>query len=267
MNIAVTNDPIPITLPSSIVMPLGGCTNPFLIKLTNPPYNDLSITFTFNNSLYSESNFFPNPATTPSTLAFSSTNDNNTFSMCSSSSLSASQITLSFFLTGTNYNSYAFVPTNQMTVILSNSIANIAPTIQLKLNNQQKTFLDVNFTNNVDAMIYYQLQLGQNASPLSLQAIQLNIKTNTWVLAAPTAFLSYIYTTDVYNRLGQFFQTASTTTVRLSGLVPEAFYTLCVYATNVFSVSSNVNCIQLSTMTWGSVTKATLRFSRSLSSQ
>jgi len=267
MNIAVTNSPVTITLPASIIMPLGGCTAPVLIKLNNPPYSDLSISYTFNNTLYSEANFFPNPATTPSTMVFTTINDNNTFSVCSSSSLNATQIPLTFFLSGTNYNSYQFLPSNQIIITVSTIIPNIAPTMVLKLNNQQKTFLDVNFTNNVDAMIFYQMQLGQNMQPLSLQAIQLNIKTNTWVLAAETDFMNEIYTTDVDNRVGQFFQTASTSTIRLSGLVPEAFYTLCVYAINVFSVSSNVTCLQLSTMTWGSVIKASVRFSQSLTAQ
>jgi hypothetical protein len=267
MNIFVTNDPVTITLPTSIVMPLGGCSNPFLIKLTNPPYSDVSISFTFDNSLYSEANFYPNPSTTPASMVFSSTNDNNTFSICSSSSLVATQIPVTFFLSGTNYNSYKFMPSSQMLVNVTNAIANVTPTVQLLLNNQQKTFLDVNFTNNVDAMIFYHMQLGQNMSPLSLQAIQLNIKTNTWVLAAATDFMSQIYTTDVDDRVGQFFQTASTTTVRLSALVPQAFYTLCAYAVNVFSVSSTVTCLQLSTMTWGSVIKASIRFSQSLTAQ
>ncbi len=54
MNIQVTNNPIPINFPSSLIMPKGGCTDPFLISLTNAPFADLVISYTYDNSLYSE---------------------------------------------------------------------------------------------------------------------------------------------------------------------------------------------------------------------
>lgn len=64
MNIQITNTPLSITLPSSIQMPQGGCTSPFFITLTSPPFQDLTISYTFDNALYSEATFFPNPLTT-----------------------------------------------------------------------------------------------------------------------------------------------------------------------------------------------------------
>jgi histidine ammonia-lyase len=69
------------------------------------------------------------------------------------------------------------------------------------------------------------------------------------------------------NRLGQFFQSASTSTLRISNLLPETFYTLCAYIVNTFGVTSNFTCLQLSTMTWGSVIKASLTFGHILTSQ
>jgi hypothetical protein len=230
----VTNIPIPITLPASLTMPKGGCTNPFNILLINPPFQDLTITYIFDNSAYSQTDFYPNPLTTLSQMNFNSTFNNNTFSFCSSSSLSATQIPITFYLTGSNYQSYSFSPSNQILINISNSTANIAPTISLALKNQQKTFLDVNFTNNVDGNIFYQLMLGQNMSPLDIQSIQVYIKSNTWILSAESNFLNHIYTNDLDNRLGQFFQTASTTTVRIQNLIPETFYTLCAYIVNSF---------------------------------
>lgn len=53
MNIQVTNNPIPIVIPSSVNLPLGGCSNPFIINLSSPPFSDLTISYTFNNTLYS----------------------------------------------------------------------------------------------------------------------------------------------------------------------------------------------------------------------
>ena len=158
-----------ITLPAAVDMPLGGCSKPFLIQLTNPPFLDVALTFTFDNTLYPQANFYPNPYTTPSSLTYTPTKDNNTFSFCSSSSLNATQIPISFQLSGTNYNSYAFTPSNQILINVLSNIANTTPTLTLSLHNQQKTFLDVNFTNNVDGTIFYQMQIGNNATPLSLQ--------------------------------------------------------------------------------------------------
>lgn len=182
MNIKVTNDPVPITLPSTLNLPKGGCTNPFLISLTNPPFLDLTISYTFDNTLYSQNNFFPNPLTTQSQMNFNSTFANSTFSFCSSSNLSTSQIPITFYLSGSGYNSYKFSPSNKITVNIVAGVANVAPTITLALKNQQKTFLDVNFANNVDGTIFYQLMMGQNMQPLDVQSIQVYIKANTWLL-------------------------------------------------------------------------------------
>jgi hypothetical protein len=202
MNIRITNTPVSITLPSTLTMPKGGCTNPFVIKLNNPPFKDLVITYIFDNSVYSEDDFYPNPQTTPTQMRFNSTFDNNTFSFCSSSNLVATQIPISFYLSGTNYNSYTFVPSNVIQINVIPSISNVVPTIALRLKNQQKTFLDIFFTNNVDGTIFYQMMIGQNMTPLSLQEILVNLKANKWVLQRQTDFHNHIYTTDIDNRLG-----------------------------------------------------------------
>lgn len=182
MNIQVTNSPVAIALPSSLNLPKGGCTNPFLILLSNPPFQDLTITYTFDNVLYSQNDFYPNPLTTQSQMNFNGSNPNSTFSFCSSVSLNATQIPLTFYLSGSNYNSYKFSPSNQIMVNIVGGVANVAPVITLALKNQQKTFLDVNFTNNVDGTIFYQLMLGQNMQPLDIQSIQVHIKANSWIL-------------------------------------------------------------------------------------
>lgn len=183
MNVMVVNTPVAITLPASLNMPLGGCTNPFSMLLSNPPFQDVSISYTFNNTLYSQNDFYPNPLTTQSFMNFNSTTNNNTFSFCSSAALNATQIPITFYLTGTNYRSYSFSPSNQILINIVTNVANTAPTLNLVLRNQQKTFLDVNFTNNVDGTIYYQLMLGQNMTPLDIQSIQVYIKANKWILS------------------------------------------------------------------------------------
>ncbi len=111
------------------------------------------------------------------------------------------------------------------------------------------------------------MALGQNIIPLDLQSIQVYLKSNKWVLSAPTDFMTHIYTIDVDNRVGSFFQLASTSAVRISNLLPESFYTLCAYLVNNYGAVSPVNCLQLSTMAWGTIIKANLKFTKVLNSQ
>lgn len=267
MNIVVTNNPIVITLPSSVNLPLGGCSNPFIISLNNPPFNDLTITYTFDNVLYSEINLYPNPILTPSQMDFTLTKYNNTFSFCSTSALPITSIPITFHLSGTNFNSYKFSPSNQVTLNVVNNVTNTVPTLSLALNNQQKTFLDINFTNNVDGTIFYEMMIGQSVTPNSLQAIQVYLKSGTWTLATKSDFMSHIYTVDRDNRIQQFFQIASLTTIRINNLVPESQYTLCAFIVNVFGVAGVTNCLNLNTMAWGTVIKAKLSFSTILNAQ
>lgn len=65
-NIRITNTQIPITVPSSITVPKGGCSLPIKVTLANAPYNDVSVNFVYNNSLYSSDVFWLNPETTNS---------------------------------------------------------------------------------------------------------------------------------------------------------------------------------------------------------
>jgi hypothetical protein len=89
-------------------------------------------------------------------MTFNASNYNNSFSFCSTTAIpAAASIPITFQLSGTNFNSYTFSPSNQVILSVVNNVANITPTIGLALNNQQKTFLDINFTNNVDGTIFY----------------------------------------------------------------------------------------------------------------
>jgi hypothetical protein len=53
MNIRVTNIPVNILLPAALTLPQGGCSDPFLIALANPPFEDIAITYAFDNAVYS----------------------------------------------------------------------------------------------------------------------------------------------------------------------------------------------------------------------
>lgn len=60
----MTNIPVTITVPSTINVPLGGCSEPVIIDCVNPPYNDMTITFNYDNAVYDENSFWHNPQTT-----------------------------------------------------------------------------------------------------------------------------------------------------------------------------------------------------------
>mgnify|MGYP002363282107 CR=1 FL=1 len=109
--------------------------------------------------------------------------------------------------------------------------------------------------------------IGQSVTPNTLQAIEVYLKSGTWTLATKSDFMTHIYTVDRDNRLQQFFQTASTSTIRISNLVPETQYTLCAYIVNVFGVVGATNCVNLNTMAWGTIIKAKLTFSTVLNAQ
>ena len=63
-NIKVTNIPVTVTVPSSIDIPIGGCSEPVVIDVVHPPFNDMTITFNYDNAAYEESTFWHNPHTT-----------------------------------------------------------------------------------------------------------------------------------------------------------------------------------------------------------
>jgi len=143
----------------------------------------MSITYNYDNSIYNENVFYPNPHTTKSSLPFSKIRDNNTLSFCTSSNITGTAINVTLVLTGTNYNSYAFSPSNVITFNLV-SLGNVSsPNVQLELINQQKTFVDFNVTLNVNGILYYHLYIGDSTgNALSAEAIQVYIKNQISII-------------------------------------------------------------------------------------
>lgn len=60
-SIKVTNTPITINVPSSISIPIGGCSEAAIIDIVNAPFNDISISYNYDNTVYEESAFYHNP--------------------------------------------------------------------------------------------------------------------------------------------------------------------------------------------------------------
>ena len=96
--------------------------------------------------------------------------------------------------------------------------------------NRQKTFLDFNIIPTVPGNLFYELRLGQNVSPMDIADLQLYLKNNQTILQSNNDFFDYLYTTDRYQRVGVSTRQASGVfTLRFNNLLPERFYTLCVY--------------------------------------
>lgn len=56
----VINTPVNVVIPSSINIPIGGCSVPFTVDIVNPPIFDVGVGFVYNNAMYNESIFSPN---------------------------------------------------------------------------------------------------------------------------------------------------------------------------------------------------------------
>ena len=200
-------------------------------------------------------------------MTFTKVYYNNSFSFCSSTSLPIVSIPITLHLSGSDFASYTFSPSSTIMLNVVNNVTNSTPSVSLVLNNQQKTFLDINFTNNIDGIIFYDMMIGSNQSSKTLQSMQVYIKSGTWLLSSPADFMSRIYTADRDEKIQQFFQAASTRTIRISNLLPESPYTLCAYIINLFGVAGSTTCVNLYTMSWGTILKAKLTFSSALTYQ
>lgn len=59
-SVSVSNSPINIILPATITMPKGGCSLAFKVKLNNPPFLDLKMSFEYDNAVLSLDQFWIN---------------------------------------------------------------------------------------------------------------------------------------------------------------------------------------------------------------
>ena len=91
----------------------------------------MSITFNYDNAIYNENVFYPNPFITKSTLTFTKDKDNNTLSFCTSENVTGSQVEVKLILTGTNYNSYRFSPSSKIIFNLVTLPVLSSPTVDI----------------------------------------------------------------------------------------------------------------------------------------
>lgn len=265
-NIRITNNPILINVVSSINVPKGGCSLPVSVVLLNPPYNDVSINFVYNNSVYSSDVFWINPETTNSELSFTSTVTYQWISFCSSSAITVSSVPVTMVLGGTNYLSYS-LSSSLLTVNIVTNIANTAPTLTINQVNILKTVAVWNLTTNTNGFIFYSLQLGNQVPPLDALNLKVQVKSLNLTLQSQSDFLTYVYTQDRDYRVGMISAaTAGNNPITFSNLLPQKTYTLCAYFENMFGVNTQAVCRSFTTQSWGVVSKAFVSFSKSLAS-
>ena len=230
-NINVTNLPRPITVPSSINVPVGGCSEPVILDSVYPPFTDMSITFNYDNSLYDEDSFWPNPHTTKTEMLFTSSFTQSLLSFCSDSSMSPVSFPLKLVLGGTDYKSYEFTPSENITINIVPNTSVPTPQISMVLANRQKTFLEFNITTNVDGNIYYHVQLGKDQEPLDEIDVKVKIKNHEEVIESMEDFMTErLYVDERHSFVGHMVESAGTTDkTRFSDLLPNRFYTFCFY--------------------------------------
>ena len=144
--------------------------------------------------------------------------------------MTGSQINVTLILTGTNYNSYTFSPSNVVTFNLVSLVNVPNPTVAIEMINQQKTFVDFNITVNIDGILYYHLYIGDSTgNVMGSEAIQIAVKNQLSTLESMSDLLSTIYLEDRDQRVGQVTYNSGKYTLRFKNMIPQTNYVFCTY--------------------------------------
>lgn len=99
----------------------------------------------------------------------------------------------------------------------------------IETTNQQKNFLSFNLTTNIYSILYYHFKIGTEEKPLTSNEIKIKTKNNENVLESMPDYMDRMYTVDRDERVGIYVMEAGEHTVTFRDLLPERYYTLCVY--------------------------------------
>lgn len=146
--------PISISFPNSFTVPLGGCSMPAVISLTNPPYSFITINYQYNTTLAPPNMFWMSQEISYEQPQFDLNNTQRWVSFCSSPSFSAMSFNVNLNLGGDNAASYNF-STSYTTINIVNGAAAISPAFTLIASNVQKTFAAIQITTNVAGFFFY----------------------------------------------------------------------------------------------------------------
>ena len=263
-NIQVTNIPVTVTVNSSIDVPIGGCSEPIIVDIVKPPFTDLSVSYNYDNFLYDEDTFWPNPKVSNSELTYNSTVTKNSLSFCADSSMTTGSFPLRLVLGGTDYRSYIFSPSENVTINIISSGVVLTPQISFVVANRQRTFVEFNITTNTDGNVYYHYQLGQDMEPINEVDLKVRVKSHEDVIESMDDFMNdRIYTDDRDEQVGHMIERAGTTQfTRFENLLPQRWYTFCFYLENHYDEISSSVCQNVQTRDWGKIMKASVTFSQ-----
>jgi len=105
IRIIVTDNPITITIPSTIYVIRGGTSLPIPITLVNPPYSDLQILIVFNEAFFNGAFRIDADYSSPA-LNFTVNQRTQYLAFVATTKLAISSFTISLELDGSNYESY-----------------------------------------------------------------------------------------------------------------------------------------------------------------
>lgn len=193
--VSVSSIPISITFPATFTVPIGGCSIPVSVSIANPPYSNININFQFDTSIYTPEKFWINQEISYEQMTYTLNNTKRWVSFCSNYTQAAATFPITMQLGGDNSASYK-LSSNTITINIVNSPAlNITPSQTLSVSNAQKTYANFQVSTNLPGSFYYQVSLAPIATPLTLSAIQVNVKANNIILQSNNDYL----TTQIYN--------------------------------------------------------------------
>jgi hypothetical protein len=229
--VTVTSIPISISFPTTFTVPIGGCSNPSLVSISNPPFSNLNINFQFDTTLYTPSNFWLNQEISYEQMTFTLNNTKRWISFCSNYTQSAVTFPITLQLGGDNSASYQLSSSTIQINIVSSPPLNITPTQTLTVLDVQKTYAHFQITTNLPGLFYYHAKLAPFTTPFSISAIQSYVKSNSLIIQSNNDYLTtQIYNSDRDERVGfSSIITAGINYLNLEDLLPERAYGLCGY--------------------------------------
>ena len=153
--VIVNSLPTTISFPSSFTVPLGGCSIPTVISLTNPPYSYININYQYNTTLAPPNLFWVSQSISYEQPQFNLNNTQRWVSFCSSAKFSAMSFNVNLNIGGDNAASYTF-SNSYTTINIVNAVsAAVIPSFSIVASNVQKTFAAIQVTTNLPGFFYY----------------------------------------------------------------------------------------------------------------
>lgn len=100
--VSVSNNPIQISIPTTINMPKGGCSIPVKIAVAKAPSSDVQINFEYDSDLYKLDEFWINEEISYTELEYTKDVAERQLSFCCSSTFKATSIPVNLYMSRSN---------------------------------------------------------------------------------------------------------------------------------------------------------------------